>query len=191
VLVTRADGCSAYDEVDLNFSPLPFVNAGTDATADCTLGIILQGEGDGEPTWSPSLDVQQPNSFITAAAPASNTVYTLTVTDDLGCSASSTVTISADCSLLLIPNIFTPNGDGDNDQFKVISRGVKEYSMQIFNRWGHLMFESNNPNEAWTGAKNGVDAAEGTYMYVVLAKDQNGKNILVDSQSRGTVTLTR
>lgn len=191
LLVTNADGCSAFDEVQLNFRPLPFVSAGTNLTADCTLGTILQGIGDGEPSWSPDTDLQQPNAFITAATPASNTLYTLTVTDEFGCSASSQVTVFADCSLLIVPNIFTPNGDGDNDQFKVISRGVKEYNIQIFNRWGHLMFESNNPSQAWTGSENGTEAAEGTYMYVVIALDQNGESILSAAQSRGTITLTR
>ncbi|HOS48836.1 MAG TPA: gliding motility-associated C-terminal domain-containing protein, partial [Bacteroidia bacterium] len=46
-----------------------------------------------------------------------------------------------------IPNTFTPNGDGLNDTFGIAGEALKEFRMQIFNRWGQLVFESGNPNE--------------------------------------------
>ena len=52
---------------------------------------------------------------------------------------------------LYIPNTFTPNGDGLNDTFGIAGEAVKDFKMEVFNRWGQLVFESTNPNLRWDG----------------------------------------
>jgi len=77
---------------------------------------------------------------------------------------------------LYTPNAFTPNGDGDNDVFLAEGNGVDSFEMQVFDRWGGLVFESSDIEYGW----NGLDASAnsvgiGTYMYHISLYDYNGK----------------
>ncbi|GIV44588.1 MAG: hypothetical protein KatS3mg035_1711 [Bacteroidia bacterium] len=101
-------------------------------------------------------------------------------------------------SALIMPNIFSPNGDGSNDVFKPIpydkdakpdgSRNITEYSLQIFDRWGKMVFETNDFNTGWDGKrKGGSQASDGVYFWIVKATG-------IDNQSftlKGNVTLLR
>jgi gliding motility-associated-like protein len=99
--------------------------------------------------------------------------------------------VQADCSSLFIPNVFTPNNDGKNDVFEVIARGVKDYHLQIFNRWGNIVFETTNPNAVWTGGKNGYYVPDGTYVWIVYAIDYNNKPLLGNGTASGHITVLR
>jgi gliding motility-associated-like protein len=96
------------------------------------------------------------------------------------CSDTATVTIVVTDGLSLqIPNVFTPNNDGTNDVFTITSTGVKEMTLEIFNRWGQLMYESKSGAKAsWDGmTNNGTTAAAGTYFYFVKAIGFDGNEI--------------
>ena len=71
--------------------------------------------------------------------------------------------------MLLVPNVFTPNGDGKNDEFRVLYRSIKEYHIWVYNRWGKLVYESQDPAKGWDGTINNHPAAEGAYFYVIRA----------------------
>lgn len=87
-----------------------------------------------------------------------------------GCSTDSVeFSISISESMLKVPNVFTPNGDGSNDEFRVVYRSIKEYNIWIYNRWGHLVYKSNDPAKGWDGTIGGRPAAEGAYYYVIRA----------------------
>jgi gliding motility-associated-like protein len=67
-----------------------------------------------------------------------------------------------------IPNVFTPNGDGENDDFYFPNKGLMDISWQVFNRWGNLVFETNTLNHKWDGkTMEGKDCSDGTYYYVL------------------------
>jgi len=74
-----------------------------------------------------------------------------------------------------IPNTFTPNGDGLNDTFGIAGEAVKDFNLQIFNRWGQLVFESENPNDRWDGSFNGEKVPQGVYVYRLSAQGPSGK----------------
>ncbi len=84
-------------------------------------------------------------------------------------SDSSDVTVSISESYLAVPNVFTPNGDGKNDEFRVAYRSLKEFHCWIYNRWGHLVYEFTDPAKGWDGNIGGRPAAEGAYYYVIRA----------------------
>lgn len=88
-------------------------------------------------------------------------------------------TISVSESMLLVPNVFTPNGDGANDEFRVAYRSIKEFHCWVYNRWGHLVYEWTDPAKGWDGTIGGKPAAEGAYFYVIRAlgtdADENAK----------------
>ena len=95
-------------------------------------------------------------------------VYALTVSNV--CGEIAIDEIKADFSLcdrcILIPNAFSPNGDGVNDVFNaIVSCTMKSYRFNIYNRWGQLVFSSSKPGQGWDGTLNGSPADAGTYFY--------------------------
>jgi gliding motility-associated-like protein len=98
------------------------------------------------------------------------------------------VIVVEDGLTLEIPNVFTPNGDNANDVFTIHSTGVKEISLQIFNRWGQKLHEFTGPQASWDGlAPNGAKVPEGTYFLFIKATGFDGTEI----EKNGTLNLFR
>ena len=83
---------------------------------------------------------------------------------------STEVTVNISASDLRVPNVFTPNGDGLNDEFRVQYRSIVEFHCWVYNRWGKLVYEWTDPAKGWDGTINGRPAAEGAYFYVIRAR---------------------
>lgn len=98
---------------------------------------------------------------------------TLTVTDASGlCSATATVVIHVlENSSIIVPNVFTPNGDGKNDVFKITTVGIKDLQCDIFNRWGTKMASITSPSGYWDGS----NASDGAYFYILNCTGYDGK----------------
>jgi gliding motility-associated-like protein len=88
---------------------------------------------------------------------------------------------------LYIPTAFTPNGDQLNDQFKVVGMHIKEIEIEIYNRWGEMIFHTNNINDGWDGTFKGADAMQDSYVFKVRATAENGETFL----KSGVVSLVR
>lgn len=87
------------------------------------------------------------------------------------CTTDSAVfDISISESLLRVPNAFTPNGDGVNDEFRVVYRSLAEFHCWVYNRWGKLVYKWDDPAKGWDGTINGRPAAEGAYYYIIRAR---------------------
>ncbi|MCE3278176.1 MAG: hypothetical protein K0S44_367 [Bacteroidetes bacterium] len=102
----------------------------------------------------------------------------LTAVNANGCIDTARIMIHIDeLSALVIPNVFTPNGDGKNDVFKpVIAEGIEEYKVTIYDRWGLKMEELTNENIGWDGKTSaGGIAPDGVYYYVVMGKGDDSK----------------
>jgi gliding motility-associated-like protein len=116
-------------------------------------------------------------------------IYSATVTID-GCSTTDSMEVLKDC-YIDIPNVFTPNGDGVNDYFfprQLLTSGATAFSMQIFDRWGVLLFETTNTNgRGWDGKFNNIPQPEGVYIYLINVSFKNG----VTEKFKGNVTLLR
>ena len=117
---------------------------------------------------------------------------TLTVTE-LGCVATATGTIvvganDAGPSAIEVPNVFTPNNDGRNDQFRLTSTGIDRIEVTIFNRYGEEVARLSRARQAWDGRTfAGEQCSDGTYFYIVEATGYDG----VQHSLKGTVTLLR
>lgn len=81
---------------------------------------------------------------------------------------------------LMVPEVFTPNGDGFCDTFKVFTKFVGSYQYQIFDRWGNIVFVSKLPDEEWDGRINGMSPQAGAYIYTITYADQNGREYKKD-----------
>lgn len=100
-------------------------------------------------------------------------VVTLTVTDPSGlCSSTATLSIEVfDNSSIIVPNVFTPNGDGKNDVFKITTTGIKDLNCDIFNRWGTKVANVSGVNGIWDGG----NVNDGTFFFILTATGFDGK----------------
>jgi gliding motility-associated-like protein len=118
--------------------------------------------------------------------------YTITLItfNSSGCSDTirKTIYVSSE-DFIKVPEAFSPNGDGRNDKFRILYSGViQSLEFRIFNRWGEMVFETNDINTGWDGTYKGKPQEEGTYSYYILAK-------MISSTTpkllKGNVTLVR
>jgi gliding motility-associated-like protein len=92
--------------------------------------------------------------------------YIITVNDGSGCIARDTVEVFNRCEpKIFIPNAFTPNGDGLNDNLDVEAKYITDFEMKIFNRWGELIYMTNSIDKPWNGKYLGKVVPPGTYVY--------------------------
>jgi gliding motility-associated-like protein len=95
---------------------------------------------------------------------------------EMGCSDTLIKTIKVEPDFAVyIPKAFTPNGDGKNEGFMPVMRGVRNFTLQIFNRWGQLLFESNTLNNTWDGSYRGVECKQDVYNYKLLVLSSSGE----------------
>ncbi|HEX4958832.1 MAG TPA: gliding motility-associated C-terminal domain-containing protein, partial [Lacibacter sp.] len=114
--------------------------------------------------------------------------YDVRVTNSCGTSNSTFVLTETICNIY-IPSAFTPNGDGLNDLFRISGAlYVKDFSMQVYNRWGQVVFTSTNAFEGWNGTQQGLALDPGIYTYRIrFTNIQNNEQRIV----KGMVTLLR
>lgn len=117
-----------------------------------------------------------------------NYVVTLVATDGF-CSDTTTLTIEVlDESSLIIPNVFTPNGDGKNDFFTVDGINIATINVEIYNRWGLNIYSWDNLDGKWNGKNSsGSEVPSGTYYYIIKATGKDKKEYL----KKGTITLLK
>ena len=88
--------------------------------------------------------------------------YTITATDECEKSVSAVVNVESGCQIV-IPNVFSPNSDGENDRFVIDGILGTSNTVRIYNRWGQIVFEANNYRNQW----DGDEVSDGTYYYEV------------------------
>ncbi len=123
-------------------------------------------------------------------SPSATTVYCVTVNNGM-CSDNTCLTVFVDivCGGLFVPNAFSPNNDGINDTFFPKGIFISKYEMMIFDRWGNLIFFSDELNKSWDGIANyGSEIAQpDVYVYAIKGTDINRKK----HNYKGVVTLVR
>ncbi|MBL7962223.1 MAG: gliding motility-associated C-terminal domain-containing protein [Flavobacteriales bacterium] len=120
--------------------------------------------------------------------------YWFDAIDSYGCAFSDTAIVLTPADVggdPFVPNVFTPNGDGKNDTFRVPGLGLNAFSMMVFNRWGMKLYETTDPNRGWNGKMNNMSdlAPDGTYYYIISYRDPCKEN--VEETFKGVVTLLR
>jgi gliding motility-associated-like protein len=174
--LTIDGNCKQTVTVNVNIV-VPPVDPGLPQTITCVTNI--NGVLIGTPAvlgytylWSPTIGLANATDAQTIANPNTTTIYTLTVSDINSCENKSNVTVTVDkcCTRLTVPNSFTPNNDGLNDEIGVIEiENLKDFNFQIFNRFGEKVFMCvNNKNLKWDGKLNGKKCDYGTYFYQLI-----------------------
>lgn len=141
--------------------------------------------------WTPANGLSCTNCETPELTAVESSTYTVNVTDENGCKASVQVpvTVIGVCGDdIFVPNSFTPNNDGVNDQLYLRGRGLSALKVfRVFDRWGNLVFETNDMNEGWNGTYKQKMMDTGVFVYYYEAVCSNG----LDVNGKGNVTLIR
>jgi gliding motility-associated-like protein len=172
----------------ISFTVLDFlVDAGPDFYIKQGDNIKLQGQTSGSSfTWSPNYNINSTAVIAPIVYPKETAIYYLTATNGT-CTIIDEVTIFVE-NLLKVPNTFSPNGDGINDEWEIL--GIDNFpdcGIQVFNRWGQLVFQTTGypSDKRWTGTSDGgKKLASGSYYYVINLRDAQFEEPL-----KGTVTI--
>jgi gliding motility-associated-like protein len=164
-VIVTANDCSGVGDVDVTFFPdielgpaIPFCN---------TESIMLVGGPIGY-------------NYLWSTGETSNTIqvasagdYSVEVNDGV-CVLSDTIQVTGapGLGLLFVPNAFTPNGKGNNEIFRAYGDGITFFEMQIFNRWGELIWEGDDLTDGWDGTTGSMKAPEGVYVVRVLYRTE-------------------
>ena len=140
--------------------------------------------------WSPSTWLESSTNLNTTASPQQTAWYYLFGIDQYGCESKDSVLITVvSHTELLVPTGFSPNGDGTNDEFKILrSLNIEKITeFAVFDRWGEKVFSTDNINVGWDGTRNGAPSPLGVYAWMVVAQTKDGQQVV----KRGNVTLIR
>lgn len=184
-------GCTDTFFTEITVTPFPDVKIITPPTT-IVYGesITLEAVNADNYFWSPVNYLSNPNFRKPVAKPEQTTVYTVmgTPAANSNCRAYDSVRISVSEKWpILVPSVFSPNGDGRNDFFRVVNltfQKVQEF--RVFNRWGQQVF-SGNDNSGWDGTTNGKTADMDSYHYIIRLALPSGESRMF----KGDVTLVR
>ncbi len=184
---TADNGCSDFIDQTILVLKEPQVNAGSDIALLEGGSAFLTGTTDGNTTsisWLPNIFLTTPNALSTRVTSPVDQLYYLTVSNSDGCSNSDSVIVTV-LKTPVVPNAFSPNGDGINDTWVI--RYLNSYSnvsVQIFDRYGQIVYQNTGYNQPWNGLRNHKPLPVGVYYYVIDRK-------IAAPKITGSVTIIR
>jgi gliding motility-associated-like protein len=172
VTASSALGCASNPgSCSVTVNPIPVANFDTASSGftvnftNTTTGTAtswLWNFGDGTTS-----NAQNPSHTFTSNGPQ----WVCLTSSNNGCDDTYCYTVIIDANdFVIIPNVFTPDGDGINDLYFINSAGLKEYKLEIYDRWGLKVFSSETASEKWDGRTTaGVPCTDGTYYFILKA----------------------
>lgn len=184
-------GCDSVSVISLSVFPNPLIDLGNDITITAGQQATLSVSAASGNTYQWSTGE---TSITINAKPETATIYSAIITDVNGCTATDSITVNVisacdDNTEAFVPNSFSPNGDGENDQLQLYSTGnPASVYFAVYNRWGEIVFEANGLNEAWDGTYRSkpLDVAVYTYILKITCK-----GILGEKMKKGNISLLR
>lgn len=186
VHMTDVFGCTGSDSLRVTTHPQPTVMALWEQVLELGHTAQLLAVGDGTFIWRPGSSLSDSTIAAPLAAPERTTTYTVTLTDANGCTATDDVTLIIPGSLF-VPNTFTPNNDGYNDAFGAWGMDIVAIQLDVFDRWGKLIWSTSQLEARWDGRYGGQDAPVDTYVWKLHATEVSGNTY----DRTGHVTLVR
>ncbi len=185
-----SDPCVIDGTISIVVNPIPSnVSAGHSFSIVVGGGVNLQASGSANSyTWTPSIGLSNPSILSPFANPQQTTVYTLTAENSFGCSYSDTMVVTVNAPCLDPAKIFTPNNDGLYDKWVVFnSNCISKVEANVYNRWGGLVYHSDDYRNTWDGSYKNKTLPDATYYYVLNIVDNNG----IKYTKKGSVTIMR
>jgi gliding motility-associated-like protein len=184
---TGQNGCDYSTTQQVTVDPSPTVSAGQDIVMLEGGQVTIPAKATGNNLtyqWTPSTGLDHNNVLSPIASPNNNTTYQLVVTNAEGCTSATEVTITV-LKYPVVPNTFTPNGDGINDTWDIkYLTSYPNNTVDIYNRYGEKVYSSIGYSSPWDGRYRGADLPAGTYYYIINPK--NGRKAI-----SGSVTIIR
>lgn len=190
-LVSANTSCSSSvlsnNNIMMQVKSVPEISAGADKTIFLGNNIQLSPTITGDVAnylWTPSSGLDNPDIENPIASPVITTDYTLHVTSSNGCSVSDSIKVNV-LTKIIVPNAFSPNGDGINDTWNISHlRDYPDCTIDVFNRNGQPVYHSEGYGKEWDGTYDNKPLPVGTYYYII-----NPKNNM--QQLSGSVTILR
>lgn len=181
-LELEQNGCKIRDTISVIPRPKPVVYLGPDTSVCRNKPVVLTTGNQTFDTYLWSTGETSPSILVTQIG-----TYHIAVTQS-GCEAADTIVVRAgDCDVY-IPSAFTPNNDNLNDDFGVVENTTLQYySMQIFSKWGQLIFNSNDVTRKWDGTYKGKKMPNGSYVWILNYTNIRGRKFY----EQGMVMLLR
>ncbi len=180
--------CVAYDSVKVTVLPRPTVNAGPDRRILQGQSVVLNAAATGTNllfVWMPFVFISNPALLQPTVSPVSDITYTITATSTNGCGVATDNVFVRVFKAIVVPNTFSPNGDGINDLWNIIALDTyPEAVLSVFDRYGRLVYTAMGDTPPWNGAINAKPLPVGTYYYLIELK--NGLDPL-----KGNITILR
>ncbi|MEM9337943.1 MAG: gliding motility-associated C-terminal domain-containing protein, partial [Bacteroidota bacterium] len=190
-------GCTVVDSITIVSNELIATLGDTEVNLPKGSSIPLEvmGKGIVQYQWSPEEGLDNPTISRPIASPRNSVVYTVALRDTLGCEAFRTVQINV-VDQGWIPNLFTPNSDGNNDRLRIYGlENVADFEFFIFNRSGNLVYQSKNISDisdsGWDGTHQGRPMPIGIYRWQVKGKLDDGSNLMLNGKNSGVINLLR
>lgn len=176
----------AGERPDLNAGPDFTINAG--AVVELTADVGGMEFPLGDFLWQPFDYVDDFRAQTVETAPDETTQYIVSYSEPGTCTAIDSVMILVNFKAAIgVPSAFSPNGDGNNDELRVLGQGIAKMDFKVFNRYGQLVFKTTNQSEGWDGRKNEKDLNPGTFVYTLeVSFAEGGREVYT-----GNVTLVR
>lgn len=170
--VVVSNGCP--DSVSTNvYIDNPNLNVCCNDTIQVGDTVVLEADGSNNYSWVPNAGLSCNNCPNPVASPSVTTTYTVLSSDSAGCTIEKIVTVYVEspCMDFIVPNIFTPNNDGKNDDFVIKAEHTSSYSISIYDRWGKVVYSSTSPYVYWDGNINNgnYSVPDGVYYYIIKA----------------------
>ncbi len=178
VVVSNQPDCSDTASISIEVLPLPSVSLPDQITLRQGERRQLDAESGADTyQWAPSAGLSCTDCPDPVLQPLTGETYCVTATKD-GCSSEAciVVEVSDECPVF-VPNAFSPNGDQVNDLFCPYSNCLQEFTMEVFSRWGALMFSGTGTEACWDGKQGGHDQNSGVYVYKIQGTTLNGKKV--------------
>ncbi len=188
--VTGSDGtCFNTDSARVVVNDLPATSISSSTTIASGQSITLTSSGGTAYYWTPSAGLSCVTCQNPTASPTITTTYYITVTDQYGCIKIDSVKITVEliCSELFIPNVFSPNDDGENDLFFVKGSCLKNSTLSIYDRWGKKVFETTDITIGWNGEYGGEKLNSAVFIYSLTGTNAQGEKI----NRQGNISLIR
>ncbi|MES2286585.1 MAG: gliding motility-associated C-terminal domain-containing protein [Bacteroidota bacterium] len=189
-VIPTASGCIGQPiSVSAEIDTLPVINGGLNDTIEPGISTQLNAIGGFTYTWTPTSGLSCVNCPDPLATPVITTTYYVTGTNESGCSGGDTIDIfvTQGGEVLYIPNSFTPNDNKLNDLFYAYGTSLRIFDLQIYDRWGELIFRTNDIKQGWDGKYKGKMVEGGVYVYTVSCEWLSG----VEAYRNGIVTVLR
>jgi gliding motility-associated-like protein len=190
VNATDVNGCTGSTTIVINVSDNIDVAATKTSNAECEQNMIqLTAQGAQKYEWKPANLLSNAHASTTNAYIVQTTTFYVTGTSGY-CTNTDSITVNYynnDETGIIIPNAFSPNGDGLNDCLKVLhAANFKNFFFTIYNRWGEKVFETKDPGACWNGTYKELPAPSDTYYYYLKAESICGKLF-----KKGDITIIR